>query len=121
MATDTIKLLDEGGMQGCYCKCKDTESIQNLWPLLPLLWSNAFSLSNQIYNSQLLLACPNNGPHRWGRIRNTGESPSIRVGAFATLLLVVSRGKPSPIILKEKSHGGLQNWLETIPLWMEKP
>ena len=30
MATDTIKLLDEGGMQGCNCKCKGTESIQNI-------------------------------------------------------------------------------------------
>ena len=30
MATDTIKLLDEGGIWGCNCKCKGTESIQNL-------------------------------------------------------------------------------------------
>ena len=58
MATDTINLLDEGGMQGCNCKCKGTESIQNLGPLLPLLWSNAFSLGNQIHNGQLLLICP---------------------------------------------------------------
>ena len=60
MATDTINLPDEGGMQGCNCKCKSTESIQNLCPLLPLLWFNAFSLSNQIHNSQLLLVCRNN-------------------------------------------------------------
>ena len=58
MATDTIYLLGEGGMQGCNCKCKGTESIQN--PLLPLLWFNAFSLGNQIHNSQLFLVCPNN-------------------------------------------------------------
>ena len=60
MATDTINLPDEGGMQGCNCKCKGTGSIQNLCPLLPLLWLNAFSLGNQIDNSQLLLVCPNN-------------------------------------------------------------
>ena len=60
MATDNINLLDEGGMQGCNCKCKGTESIQHLWPLLSLLWLNSFSLGNQIHNSQLLLVCPNN-------------------------------------------------------------
>ena len=60
MATDTINLLDEGGMQGCNCKCKGTKSIRNLGPLLPLLWFNAISLGNQIHNSQLLLVCPNN-------------------------------------------------------------
>ena len=59
MATNTINLLDEGGMQGCNYKCKGTESIQNLSPLLPLLWFNAFSLGNQIHNSQLLLVCHN--------------------------------------------------------------
>ena len=37
-----------------------TKSIQNLSPLLPLLWFNAFSLDNQIHNSQHLLVCPNN-------------------------------------------------------------
>ena len=47
MATDTINLPNEGGMQGCNCKCKGTESIQNLCPLLPLLCLNAFSLGNQ--------------------------------------------------------------------------
>ena len=60
MTTDTIKLLDEGGMQGCNCKCKGTKSIQNLTLPLPLPWFNAFSLGNQIHNSQLLLVCPNN-------------------------------------------------------------
>ena len=30
MAIDTINLLDESGMQGCNCKCKGTESIQDL-------------------------------------------------------------------------------------------
>ena len=60
MATNTINLLDEGGVQGCNCKCKGTESIQNLCPLLLLLWLNAFSLGNQIKNNQLLLVCPNN-------------------------------------------------------------
>ena len=29
-------------------------------PLPPLLWLNAFSLGNQIYNSQLLLVSPDN-------------------------------------------------------------
>ena len=58
MATDTINLPDEGGMQGGKCKCKGTEGIQNLCPFLPLLWLN--SLGNQIHNSQLLLVCPNN-------------------------------------------------------------
>ena len=56
MATDTINLLDEGGIQGCSCKLKGTESIQNLWMLRP----NAFWLGNQIHNSQLLVVCPNN-------------------------------------------------------------
>ena len=60
MATDTINLPDEGGMQGCNCKCKGTENIQNLCPLFPLLWLNAFSFSNQIHNSQLLRVCRNN-------------------------------------------------------------
>ena len=60
MATNTVNLLDEGGMQVCNCKCKGTGSIHNLCPLLPLLWLNAFSLGNQIHNSQLLLVCPNN-------------------------------------------------------------
>ena len=60
MATETINLLDEGGMQECNCNYKGTESIQNLCPLLPVLWSNAFSLGNQIHNKQLLLVCPNN-------------------------------------------------------------
>ena len=60
MATDTINMPDEGGMQGCNCKCEGTESIQNLCPLLPLLWLNAFLLGNHIQNGQLLLVCPNN-------------------------------------------------------------
>ena len=45
MATNTINVLDEGGMQGCNCKCKGTKSIQNLCPFLPLLWLNTFSLA----------------------------------------------------------------------------
>ena len=60
MATDTINMPDEGGRHGCDCKCKGTESIQNMCPLLPLLWLNSFSMGNQIHNSQLLLVCPNN-------------------------------------------------------------
>ena len=60
MATNTINLSDEGAMQGCDGKCKGTKSIQNLCPLLLQLWFNAFSLCNQIHNSQLLLVCPNN-------------------------------------------------------------
>ena len=32
----------------------------NFCPLLPLLWLNAFSLGNQIHNSQILLVCPDN-------------------------------------------------------------
>ena len=60
MATDTLNLPDEGGMQGCKCKCKGTKSIQNICPLLPLLWLNAFSLGNQIHNIQLPLVCPKN-------------------------------------------------------------
>ena len=59
MATITINLLDEGGMQGCNCKCKGTKTIQKDCPLLPLLWLNAFSLGNQIHKSQLVV-CPNN-------------------------------------------------------------
>ena len=51
MATDTIILPDEGGIQGCHSKCKGTESIQKLCPLPPLLWLNAFSLGNQIHNN----------------------------------------------------------------------
>ena len=60
MATDTIHLPDEGGMQGCNGKCKGTGSMQNLCPLLLLLRLNAFSLGNQIHNNQLLLVCPKN-------------------------------------------------------------
>ena len=60
MATDTINLQDEGGMRTCNCKCKGTESIKKNCPLLLLLWLDAFSLGNQIHNSQLLLAGPNN-------------------------------------------------------------
>ena len=60
MAFDTINLLDEDGMQGCNCKCKGTESIPNICRLLEPLWSNTFSLRNQIHNNQLLLVCPNN-------------------------------------------------------------
>ena len=65
MATKTIILPDEGGMRGC--KCKGTESIQKICSLLPLLWLNAFSFSNQIHNSQVLVVCPNNvWPVTWG-------------------------------------------------------
>ena len=54
MATNSIILLDEGGMQGCNCNCNGAETIQNLCPLLLLLWVNVFSLGNQIHNNQLL-------------------------------------------------------------------
>ena len=56
MATNTINLPDEGGMQRCNGKCK---GIPNGCPLLPLLWLNAFSLRHQSHNCQLLLVCPN--------------------------------------------------------------
>ena len=59
MVIDTINLPDEGGMQGRNCKCKGTESIQNLCPLLPQLWSNASSIGNQSHNNQHLLVCQN--------------------------------------------------------------
>ena len=58
MAIDTINMPDD--IQGCNCKCKGAKSIQNLCPLLPLLWLNAFSLSNKIHNSQPFMVCPNN-------------------------------------------------------------
>ena len=72
MALDTINLPDESGMQGCNGKCKRTERIQNLCPLLPLLWLNAFSLSNQILNSELLLVCPTmcGRSHRGSNLRH---------------------------------------------------
>ena len=56
MASNTINLLDEGGIHGCDC----TKNIQNLCPLLPLGRLNAFLLGKQIDNNQLLLICPNN-------------------------------------------------------------
>ena len=60
MATDTINLPDAGGMRGRNCKCNGTQSMQNICPLLRLLWLNDCSLGNQIHSSQLLLVCPNN-------------------------------------------------------------
>ena len=60
MATNKIIMPDEGGIQGCNCKCKGTESIQKRCPLPPRLWLDAFSLRKLIHNSQLLLVCPNN-------------------------------------------------------------
>ena len=71
MASDTINVPDAGGMHGCNRKCKGTKSLQKFCPLLPLLWLNAFSLGNQIYNNQLFLVCPNNvrRSHRGSNLR----------------------------------------------------
>ena len=78
MVADTINLPDKGGMHGCDCNCKSTESIQNFCPVLLLLWLNGFSLGNQIHNSPFLLVCPNNvwpvkqGANFWQKYSRVG-------------------------------------------------
>ena len=65
MASDIIIVPDEGGTQGWNYKCKGTESVLQLCPLLPLMWSREMAQVTLHYNRSKLTSTPGTPTMHW--------------------------------------------------------